>query len=282
MTANRRTWLTTVSLAVVGLISAAAGSGALEVRPDRAIRGVFGTAQQVLTGVSRGVGNTVRSVGELRRLREDYEALLRELETSQRLEGTVEALENENARLREQLDFAARTEENTVPARVVARDSATPGFSSFTINRGTRHGVAVDQPVVAYVAGRQGLVGRVEEVAGGTALVVPIYAPGSYVAVRLERSRHEGLLQGTGDTGDPLTLRYVPRDARNAIRYGDSVVTSGLRSLFPAEIPVGTVVRVTAPSWETSLLIDVAPVIDYSRLEYVFVLASSRSSGDIR
>jgi rod shape-determining protein MreC len=79
-----------------------------------------------------------------------------------------------------------------------------------------------------------------------------------------------------------MTLRYVPRDARNAIRYGDSIVTSGLRSLFPAEIPVGTVVRVTAPSWETSLVIDVEPVIDYSRLEYVFVIASNRRSGDSR
>ena len=275
MTSRRRTSLTTVTLVLVGFVLAVVSSGTQRFRPEEAVRGVFGGVQRVFSGIGRGVGNTVRSVGELRRLREDYEGLLAELEQYQRLEGTVEALEHENARLREQLGFAARTQQPAVAARVIARESATGFFSSFTINRGERHGVRPDQAVIAYVGGREGLIGRVSEVSGGTALVTPVFAPGSYVAARLERSRHEGLLQGTGDAGDPLVLRYVPRDARNEIRYSDLVVTSGLNSLFPPEIPVGRVLRVSAPSWETSLVIDVEPIVDYSRLEYVFVLNSS-------
>lgn len=103
-------------------------------------------------------------------------------------------------------------------------------------------------------------------------MIVPVFAPGSYIGARLERSRHVGLLQGSGVAADALAMQYVPRDARNEIRYGDLVITSGLNSIFPPEIPIGRVLRVSAPSWDTSLVIEVEPVVDFSRLEYVFVL----------
>lgn len=272
MTDRRRTLLTTVALVLVALLSAIISTGAGQFRPEAAARAVVGGVQRAMAGVGRGIGNTVRSVGELRRLREDYESLLSELEQYQRLEGTVEALERENARLREQLGFVARSERPVIAARVIAREQATGLFNSFTINRGSRHGVMPDQAVVGFSGDREGLIGRVTEVSGGTALVVPVFAPGSYVAARLERSRHGGLLEGTGESDGGLILRYLPRSARTDIRYGDLVITSGLNSIFPEELPVGQVERVAAPSWETSLIVEVEPLIDYARLEYVFVL----------
>ncbi len=276
MNSRRRTFLTTVALVLVGIISAMAGNNSERLRPDEAVRGIFGGIQKGFASVGQGIGNTVRSVGELRRVRAEYESLLNDMEQYERLEGTVEALERENDRLREQLGFAARTEEPSLAAQIIARESATGFFSSLTINRGERHGVEVNQAVVAFAGGEEGLVGRVERVSGGTALVVPVFAPGSYIGARLERSRHVGLLQGSGTVADALTLQYVPRDARNEIRYGDVVVTSGLNSIFPPEIPIGRVLRVSAPSWDTSLVIEVDPVVDYSRLEYVFVLNAGR------
>ncbi|MFO8044002.1 MAG: rod shape-determining protein MreC [Alkalispirochaeta sp.] len=272
MTARRRTLLTTVALILVGTITALTGGSSGRVRPDEAVRGVFAGLQQGLAAAGQSVGNTVRSVGELRRLRADYEALLDDLEQYERLEGTVGALERENDRLREQLEFAARTDESALAAQIIARESSTGFFSSFTINRGERHGVEVNQAVIAFVGGEEGLVGRVDEVSGGTAVIVPVFAPGSYIGARLERSRHVGLLQGSGVAADALAMQYVPRDARNEIRYGDLVITSGLNSIFPPEIPIGRVLRVSAPSWDTSLVIEVEPVVDFSRLEYVFVL----------
>lgn len=272
MNSRRRTLLTTVALVLLGVISALAGNSSQRIRPDEAVRGVFAGIQRGFASVGQGVGNTVRSVGELRRVRAEYEALLDDIEQYERLEGTVEALERENDRLREQLGFAARTEEPSLAAQIIARESGTGFFSSLTINRGERHGVEVNQAVVAFVGGEEGLVGRVERVSGGTAVIVPVFAPGSYIGARLERSRHVGLLQGSGDAVDALTLQFVPRDARNEIRYGDMVVTSGLNSIFPPEIPIGRVLRVSAPSWDISLVIEVDPVVDYSRLEYVFVL----------
>jgi rod shape-determining protein MreC len=271
---SRRTVSTTITLVVVSLILLGISSGVQNFRPEEVTLGVLSSGQRILSAVQRGVVGTVRSVSELRRLRDEYESLLSELEEYQRLEGSLETLAAENARLREQLGFAARTEEPVMAARVIGKESGQL-YTSFTINRGRRHGVRDGQAVIAYVGGRQGLVGRIHQVAGGTSLVLPVFSAGSYVAARLDRSRYDGLLEGTGQAADPLILRFVERRSRNEIQYDDLIVTSGLQSIFPANLPIGRVTRVTAPSYETSLNISVDPVIDFGKLEYVFVLTNT-------
>jgi rod shape-determining protein MreC len=274
MKQSRRTLLTTIILVLVGLILIGLNSGFQPFRPEQVALGFTSGFQRAFSAVERGVVGTIRSVSELRRLREEYESLLRELEAYQRLEGNAETLTAENARLREQLGFAARMDEPVISARVIGKESGRL-YTSFTINRGTRHGVRRGQAVIAYVGGRQGLVGSIDEVSSGTSLVLPVFSAGSYVAARLDRSRYDGLLEGTGQPDDPLILRYVDRRGRNEIQYDDLITTTGLQSLFPPDLPIGRVTRVTAPSYETSLRISVEPVIDFGKLEYVFILTNS-------
>ncbi len=275
MNQPRRTLATTVFLIVLGLTLIGITRDGSGFRPEEISFGVVSGVQRVFGAVERSVDGTLRSVGELRRLREEYEILLDEIEAYRRLEGSIETLRAENNRLREQLGFASRMEVPSIAAQVIGKESGRL-FSSFTINQGRRNGVRRGQAVVAYIGGRQGLVGRIHEVSGGTAIVLPVFAAGSYVAARMERSRHEGLIEGTGQPDDPLILRYLERQRRNEVQYDDLVVTSGLESIFPAGLPIGTVTRVTAPSYETSLHVAVDPVIDFDKLEYVFVLTGGR------
>lgn len=264
-------FLSILGLTLVAVTSGrASGAGVLST-----VGGAVGGIQRGIAAVGRGFSNTVRSVGELRRLREDYEAVLSRMETYRRLQGTVEELEDENRRLREQLGFAARVESPVVAAEVIAKESGAL-FRSLTINRGSRHGIRPQQAVVAYVAGRAGLIGRTIDVTGGTAIVLPIYAADSFVAARLQDSRHDGIVAGTGRDDGTITMSYVPRSARNEIRYGDSVVTSGLNSVFPPEIPIGRVRGVESPAYTATLVIDIEPIVDFSRVEYVFVYTEAR------
>lgn len=271
---KRRTALTTVALVVSGLVLATVSTGTHTFSINRVFRVMVGGVQEAVSTTGFTVVESVRSVAALRQLRADHEALLAELDRYRNLEGDLAVLESENQRLRELLDFPARTEQPVLPARVIARETGGL-FSSYTINRGSRNGVRRDQTVVAYMDGRQSFVGRIETVAGGTAVVVPAFAATSYVAVRLENMRHEGLIRGGGERWEPLVMSYVPRSARDQIRYRDLVVTSGLNSIFPEGILIGHVERVTAPSFEPALTIFVEPAVDFSRLEYVFVLTAS-------
>ena len=64
--------------------------------------------------------------------------------------------------------------------------------------------------------------------------------PGSTIAVRVQRNREEGLLEGKLDR---CALKYVSYYAD--IQEGDLLVTSGLDGIFPKGLPVATVVKVS-------------------------------------
>ena len=72
-------------------------------------------------------------------------------------------------------------------------------------------------------------------------------------------------------------MKYVKKSAKSDINIGDKVVTSGLDdlSLFPKNVPIGFVSKIEIFDYETSLELSVEPIIDFSRLEYVFVLDTS-------
>ncbi|MFP4301146.1 MAG: rod shape-determining protein MreC [Alkalispirochaetaceae bacterium] len=239
---------------------------------------VVSVLQRVVGGVGDAVTNTVRSVGELGRLRGEYEALLDELERYQTLESDIEQLRAENHRLRDVLQFSQNVSVRNLPAEIIGRE---PGnmFASFTINRGSRDGVTVDTPVIAVQDGAQGLVGRVAQVAPSSAVVAPLFDVSTYVAGRLLNSRYEGLIGGGGAGATELTMRYVDPQARNRTAYGDMVVTSGMSSIYPKGIRVGTVVGIQAFAWESSLTLTLDPVVDFGRLEYVFLLLNEDSDG---
>jgi rod shape-determining protein MreC len=131
--------------------------------------------------------------------------------------------------------------------------------------------VGQDHPVVAYTKGFQGLVGRVVETAPGSAKVLPIVDRSCYVAARMRDSRHEGLVRGGGDP-DRVFMEYVKKRAKENVSYGDLVITSGLSDVYPEGLYIGRIRSFEAPDWETSLTLEVEPVVDFSRLEYVFVL----------
>lgn len=275
MRESRKTALTTVLLVVTGLLLSAL-SDATAIRLDEGFRSVFSGIHRALGSIAGGVGDSLRAVRELNQLRQEHEILLQELELYRNILSEMSTIEQENRQLRRQLGFLQRDSRTLLAARVIAREEGAL-FRSYTINRGSRHGVLQDQTVIAFVDGIQGFAGRVELVTPGTAVIVPAYALSSYVSARLERTRHEGLIQGAGAREQGMTMNYLPRGARTVIRTGDLIVTSGLNSLFPPGIPLGRVETISEPTFEATLSLGVQPLVDFSRLERVFVILDAGS-----
>jgi len=238
--------------------------------PRRAALTVVSFFQKGFSAVGSFVSRTVASIAELKRLESENAELLARVEALSIMERDYAELRGENERLREQLGFSRELAFRSLAARIVARD---PGnlYSTFVVDRGAAHGVRKNQAVIAYQDGMEGLVGRVLEVGRSTCIVVPIYDSSANVAVRLERSRYEGLAQGAGTDDEGLLVKYVKKRAKDEIRYGDLVVTSGLRSLYPPGIAVGRVTRVRSLDYLTSLEVEIAAVLDFGRLEHVFI-----------
>lgn len=260
-------------LCAVSVVSLAWSQRNADFLPQRIVLSAIGTVERVISSVGRGVAGTVTSVRELRDLRREYTLVLDQLQEYRSVATDLEVLSRENDRLREQLGFLERIEFRALPARVVGKSEHTI-YTTLTINRGERHGIRPGQPVVAYTGGKEGLVGRVQRVSDWYAVILPVFAVNSFVGARLERSRFEGLIEGTGYAEDPMRMRYVASQARDGIEYGEPVVTSGLSSRFPPDLRVGTVREVSSPPYEPSLVLRVDSIVDFDRLEFVSVLLS--------
>jgi rod shape-determining protein MreC len=208
---------------------------------------------------------------ELAGLRREYSELAGRVARYEQLERSAAEIGQENARLREQLGFSGTIRYRHIPAEFIGRDPDNL-FSALVINKGKHSGVQNDMVVIAWQDGVQGLVGKVIQAGQFESLVMPLYDAGAFISSRLAVSRYEGITEGQGNPESPLVMRFIQKRAGNEINYGDLIVTSGLGGIYPAGINIGRVSRVNYQEYEISMEAELEPLIDFSRLEYVFVI----------
>jgi len=67
-------------------------------------------------------------------------------------------------------------------------------------------------------------------------------------------------------------MRFIPKRARDEVNYGDLIVSSGMGGIYPPGLNIGRVSGVSYREYEISMEVELEPLIDFSRLEYVFVI----------
>jgi rod shape-determining protein MreC len=215
---------------------------------------------------------SVLSVQELASLKKENTELTGRIARYEQLERTSAEIRQENSRLREQLGFSQTMRFRHIPAELTGRDPNNL-FSAFVINKGSRSGVAVNMPVIAYHNGTQGLVGKVVYSGAFESLVMPLYDVSCFVSSRLSESRYEGIVEGRGSPEISLLMRFIMRRARDEINIGDMAVSSGIGGIYPPGINIGRVSRINYQENELSMEVELLPTVDFSRLEYLFVIA---------
>ncbi|MDR2110508.1 MAG: rod shape-determining protein MreC [Spirochaetaceae bacterium] len=232
---------------------------------------LFSGVRGGISGVSSFVSRTVLSIQELATLRREYAELTGRMTRYEQIERSAAEIRQENKRLREQLGFSEVLRFRHIPAELIGRDPDNL-FSAFVINKGKRNGVADNMPVIAYQDGIQALVGKVIQAGQFESLVMPVYDLSFYVSSRLSESRYEGLVEGQGSPEAPLLMRLIRKRARDEINFGDIIVTSGIGGLYPPGITIGRVNKILYQEYETSMEVELEASVDFSRLEYVFVI----------
>jgi len=231
---------------------------------------VLSSVQKGVTAVTSGVGKTFNAVHELSRLRDENRELTERLKNYQYLQRSNSEITKENNRLKEQLGFSTSLKEKNYPAQIIGREPDSL-YSSFTINKGSKHGIKKNMPVLAVQEGIVGLIGKVITVGSGTSLVMPIYDSKCYISARIQNTRDVGLINGLGSADSPLTMRYIKKRVLGELSIGDMIVTSGENGNYIQDIPIGTISKITVVDYDSSLDIEVAPVIDFARIETVIV-----------
>jgi rod shape-determining protein MreC len=189
-----------------------------------------------------------------------------------RLRERLASLEEENLQIREALvqsgyldqiaamrsDFASPM----LPSQVVGQD-ASAWFRSVLLDRGRSHGVLSGMPVVTDA----GLAGLVTDTSRRASRAMLLTDHQSSVDGIVQRSRALGIVRGRRDGN--LEFEFAVRGS--GVRVGDVVITSGLGGAYPKGLRIGEIVEVGEPGnlLQTAL---VAPVVEFGRLEAVFIL----------
>lgn len=260
-----------VILMAVSLVLVSISTKSIIDLPGRIVSGVAGEVQRFFTGIGSFAKKTAFSVTELANLRNQYDALLDKVKAYETIERSYADTMAENARLKEQLGFAQNITTIKASAQIIAKD---PGniYSGYVIDKGISEGVEKNLAVAAFQNGMEGLAGKILESQSQTSIVLPLFDQRFYVSARFSRTRTEGLVNGQGNADEPLVMNYVSKLNAAEVQVGDVVVTSGLDSIYPADLVVGRVKEIQLPEYSSSAIILIEPALNFAKLEYLFIL----------
>ena len=231
----------------------------------------FSTVEKGVHFVVNGIADTFNAVKELKRLKKDYNDLVIKLENYEKMQRSNADIRKENERLKEQLDFSISMDEQNFPAQIISRDFDNV-YTYLTIDKGSVNGIKKNMPVIAFQNGNQGLVGKVVQVGTFTSQIMPVYNLDYIVSARIQNSRDLGLVNGSGSQDKPLVMQYIRKNVADELSFGDIVVTSGENDNYLKDIPIGTISKIISLDYNSSLNIELTPIIDFSRLENVIIV----------
>ena len=177
-----------------------------------------------------------------------------------------EKLKDENAQLKEIAGIKELYPDfEVMPAQVVSRD-ASDRASSFIIDRGSLHGIAVNDPVIT----ANGLV---------SARVKTILSPEIDVSAIDIKTDQLGVVSGSYAYAESGKTKMGILSEETAIEEGNMIVTAGASGLYPKGIPIGTVTKVDTESTGITKYAEIEPFEDVSSVTTVQVVTSFLGQG---
>ena len=202
------------------------------------------------------------------------------------LKKTNEALVQENLFLRQQLrtnyeapDSLQRLIKDTIKVDTgrslikyrimeakVVNNSIGSQTNYLTIHRGSAQGIRPNMGVT----GPQGIVGSVVNVSENFSTVMSMLHRQFKVVARLKHGNETGTIDWDGASPLFVTLRNIPRSAQ--VNKGDTVITTQISSLFPADLMIGTVYEIVPDNTSNFYNLKIKPATNFSNVEYVYVI----------
>lgn len=194
-------------------------------------------------------------------------------------------LADENARLRQllynstgpndSLDVLKRyptpTEDfDVMPAKVI-RNSFNLKENYLTIKGGTKQGIESDLGVI----NSNGVIGIIEQTSNNYATVQSILNTKSRINAKIKGANHFGTLQWDGKNTGYVQLTDIPRLAD--IFKGDTIVTGGISTIFPENIPIGVIEQAFTNETSNYYTINVRLFNDMTNIGYVYVIKNKDS-----
>ncbi len=233
--------------------------------------------QSVLSPIRAGADSLVRQAEKFYSYMFRYEALeaenaaLRQQIAQMREDArNADTVSRENDRLRALLDMQSLHEDYTLlDCYIISRDSVD-WAGGFTLNRGASSGV---EEGMCVITANSEVVGIIEEVGPNYSRVRTVLDSTLEISATIASSGYNGMVRGdyTGGYADLMRMDYLPTSA--VIRNQDQVVTSG-SSMYPKNLILGYVVDAGFSDTGVAKYAILTPAVVFGQLEQVFILTS--------
>jgi rod shape-determining protein MreC len=192
---------------------------------------------RLFTGMRVGAQNGWREVAAYFEAGSKNAALQREAERNRVRLIEARALKQENRELRRLLGLIKQVGRPVATGRLI-NSTASSSRRYATLDVGSRQGIQRGQPVRA----QRGLIGRVLETGPNTSRILLLSDAENVVPVRRARDGTVAFSQGRGDGRVDIKLIDI---GVNPFKVGDVMVTSGNGGIYPPNVPVAIVEKLT-------------------------------------
>ncbi len=235
-----------------------------------AVSTVFSPMQSAMTKVTDAITGFTEYFTEYGRLKEENERLRAELAELKDKYYVIEEIEETNKWLYEYLEIKREhTDYDFAMAEIVGREVGNY-MTVFTLNVGTDNGVTADMPVIT----SDGIVGYVTEAGTNWSKVLTIIESASSVGACVEKTGELGLVDGDFSLREEGLCKLIHLASDSDVAVGDRIISSGLGSIYPRGLVIGTVERTEFDAVSRSVIAYVRPSADLENIERVMVIRS--------
>ncbi len=180
------------------------------------------------------------------------------------------SLEKEIQELKEVLELnKTLTEYEAVNATVLSRNKSY-WFNTITIDKGKSSGLEVGMAVIT----KKGLIGKITKVSDNSSEIKLLTCDDKNfkVSISIKTNEKENFAILNGYDKETGLIKATGIDKTTVINQGDTVLTSGLGSLFPAGIYIGTIEKIEEDKYNLSKTVYIKTYQDFNEIHYVTVL----------
>lgn len=255
---------------LIGIMIYAVTKGGYSVSGSSFINTVTKPFRKISHSVSMGIEKRIDLLSGSDKYYDENQLLKKEISELKIQLADYDSLKAECEELRKFVTIKEEHEDYVLsqPCDVIGYVTNDP-FRSFTIDKGSADGIKPDCPVVT----AEGLVGITIEVSEHVSTVRTLLSPDLSIAAVCSASIADyGIIEGNVLSAENGYTRLNHISPKHKLRIGDLMITSGSSGLVPKDYPVGTIKSIDYDSNGLSVIAEIEPCTDITRLTSVIVI----------
>ncbi|PGS53170.1 rod shape-determining protein MreC [Bacillus sp. AFS041924] len=240
--------------------------------PEQFIKDTVSLTEKVFNKPAQFIAGFFNNIADLKDTYEENQVLKSKLDKYVELSVREKALEKENKELKDMIGIKkSLSDYDTFQATVTIRDP-DKWQQIITIDKGSLAGIEKEMAVIT----SKGLIGKVKNVSKFSSTVQLLSSSNrtNRISAKIqEKSTVFGLIEGYDVEKQALLLKRIPSNAK--VKKGQTVVTSGLGGVFPANLPIGKVEEVVPDEHGLTLTAYIKPQADFNDINHVLAVKRS-------